>query len=427
MTIGAGALLAGRYRLIEQIGRGGFGTVFRGTDLDLGRDVAVKLMRPDLPDDEAEELLARFDREARVMAMIKHPNIVMVYDRGRHEGGSFVVMEFLPGPDLGVLQRRDGLLPIADVVHYGRQIAAGLECLHGHATPVVHRDLKPQNLILDHGGVLKICDFGVAALPTAGLTRYTMTPAAIGTDLYMSPEQCRGATVTPASDIYSFGTVLYSLLAGGPPFSNAGGFDACAHRIVTEPPEPMPARRPDVPPPLATLIHAMLAKPAADRPDATTVRHELQRIAETTTAPPSYAAPAPAPEGTGRPGRRDGGEGEEWARAELAAAEHLLGEGRHDEAHRRFAETARHLDTTGDGATPSWFAAEFGRIRAAQALGGGTETALRWVRLERRARETLGPAHPLTHAIQEYGGITDPAPHPTCDPAPGPAGDREAT
>ena len=382
MSIDVGTLLAGRYRLLEQIGRGGFGTVFRGSDVDLGREVAVKLMRAGFPDDQAEELLARFDREARVMAMIKHPNIVMVYDRGRHGGGAFVVMEFLPGPDLGVLQRRTGLLPIADVLHYGRQVAAGLEGLHGHTTPVIHRDLKPRNLILDHGGVLKICDFGVASLPTAGVTRYTTVRAAIGTDVYMSPEQVRGDQVTPASDVYSFGAVLYSLLAGGPPFSNEGGFDACAHRIVTEPPEPIVTRRPDVPPPLADLIHVMLAKPAPARPDATAVRHELERIAAT----------------AGRPREEEPG-------AALAAAERRLDLGEYGEADTRFTGIARRLDAAGLAESPLWFAAEFGRVRAGHGLGHGTQAALRWLRLEHRARDVLGPGHDLTLAIQAYGGV----------------------
>lgn len=444
----AGSVLAGRYRVVARIGEGGSGTVLRCRDENLDRDVAVKLLRTGLPAAEDRELRARFDREARVLARLRHPNLVTVHDRGVHEGAAFLVMEYLAGPDLGTIQRRDGLLPHPDVVRYGEQAAAALAYLHGGATPVVHRDIKPQNLVLDHAAVLKICDFGGVVLPAADLTRLTGFGVAVGTGLYMSPEQCRGERVGPASDVYSLGTVLYALLAGGPPFSDARGFIELARRIVTEPPEPLADRRPDAPAALTGLVHAMLAKDAADRPDAATVHDALAALAGT---PPPPGRPARTAATAGRnphaetaPADRDPYAGAATAgdrnpytetapagrspygravpaadrdpdtdaapsgrdREELAAAEEELRLGRHAEAYAAFTEIVHRFKAAGDLAHPTALAAEFGRIRAGAALGRQTEAAMRWYRLAHRARQALGDDHELVRTIVRYGEST---------------------
>lgn len=384
----AGVALAGRYRLVERIGAGGFGAVFRAQDEDLGREVAVKVLRPTATDPtEAAELLARFDREAKLMAGVRHPNVVAVHDRGTHGEVAFVVMELLPGPDLGTVVRQRDPLPVTEVLAYARQVAVGLAHLHGLDRPVIHRDLKPPNLLLD-GAVVKICDFGIAIAP--GVTRHTQVGVLIGSPQYMSPEQCRGDDLTPASDVYAFGAVLYCLLAGGPPFSAADGFAACARRIIHDPPDPIQRYRPDAPDGLAELVHRTLAKAAADRPDAATVARELPAIADPASEAAATRQRTSAPDGP---------------QAELAAAEELLARGGYADAAARFTALARRLDADGMSGQPVRFAAEFGRVRAADALGRGGEAAARWGRLLARATAALGEDHDLVRQLRRYGEV----------------------
>jgi serine/threonine protein kinase len=376
--IDAGTVLAGRYRLVESIGQGGMGTVFRGRDDRLGRDIAVKLVRGrgrrGRSDDDMQ---ARFLREAKVMAGLHHPNIVTIHDQGRHRDTTFMVMELLAGPDLGAVQRRDGPLPVEDVLHYGGQVAAALEHLHGHDTPVLHRDLKPNNLFLDRDGVLKVGDFGIAVAPSADMTRYTRIGTLLGTPAYMSPEQCRGEEAEPPSDVYSFGTVLYSLLTSGPPFG--GDPVSCIAGITTQPPPPLPDRRPDVPADLAELIHAMLAKHGEARPDAATVRRELRRIAASGVHPTGPAAGTRNGTGTGIGPVDPGG---------LETIERP-----------RPGSPAKGTDDPRIEA----LTAELDRVRADLAAGKGRKAATRLVRLLDRARSELGPDHELTRTIAEFG------------------------
>jgi serine/threonine protein kinase len=386
----AGSVLAGRYRLVERIGAGGFGTVFGAQDEDLDREVAVKVLRPTATDPaEAAEVLARFDREARLAAGVRHPNVVAVHDRGTHGAVAFLVMELLSGPDLGTVIREDGPLPVARVLGYATQVATGLAHLHGLDRPVIHRDLKPQNLLLD-GEVVKICDFGIAIAP--GVARHTQVGVRIGSPQYMSPEQCRGEELTPASDVHAFGVVLYCLLAGGPPWSAAGGFDACAGRIKHDPPDPVQRHRPDTPDTLAELVHAMLAKAAPDRPDAATVAQELRAVAASESGPIA-AITRPRPPAPDDP------------QAELAAAEELLARGGYAAAADRFTRLARRLDAEGLGEDQVRFASEFGRVRAADALGRGGEAAARWGRLLARATAELGKDHDLVRELRRYGEV----------------------
>ncbi|GAB3931888.1 hypothetical protein GCM10027614_82860 [Micromonospora vulcania] len=236
-----GARLAGRYRITGRLGAGGHGTVYAAHDQRLNRLVAVKL----LIDDPDPELLARFQREAEILAMIRHPNVVAIFDIGRHDDGSaFVVMEHLAGPDLAHLQFEAGSLNATQTLRYAVPVADALVCLHEHPTPVIHRDLKPQNLVLDGDGTVKICDFGISAVPEAMLTRLTRPGMVLGTAAYMSPEQWRGDDPDRATDIYSLGAVLYALLAGGPPLKMEGGPATCARRVNNDAPEPIVVRSP---------------------------------------------------------------------------------------------------------------------------------------------------------------------------------------
>ncbi|MFC5924148.1 serine/threonine-protein kinase [Micromonospora vulcania] len=372
-----GARLAGRYRITGRLGAGGHGTVYAAHDQRLNRLVAVKL----LIDDPDPELLARFQREAEILAMIRHPNVVAIFDIGRHDDGSaFVVMEHLAGPDLAHLQFEAGSLNATQTLRYAVPVADALVCLHEHPTPVIHRDLKPQNLVLDGDGTVKICDFGISAVPEAMLTRLTRPGMVLGTAAYMSPEQWRGDDPDRATDIYSLGAVLYALLAGGPPLKMEGGPATCARRVNNDAPEPIVVRSPAVPPELAELIHGMLAKSPAARPTARTVRDTLHALATAAPVRPTESATDSA----------------------LRVGDLLLGEHRYVEADRHFTDLAHRLRDVDDADPSARIAAEFGRVRSRFGLGEEAVAAFRLVRLVARAQAALGDDHPLVREIRAY-------------------------
>jgi serine/threonine-protein kinase len=204
-------LAAGRYRVERELGRGGMATVYLAEDEELGRAVAVKVLPEHLAGEEA--FRARFVREARLAGRLSHPNIVRVYDAGEADGRPFIVMEYVPGTSLADMRS----LPVAQVVDLGMQACAGLQ--HAHEAGLVHRDVKPANLLVRDDGVLKIADFGIAR--AAESTRHTQAGTLLGTAAYLAPEQIAGQDATPASDVYSLGAVLYELLTGRPPYSFA--------------------------------------------------------------------------------------------------------------------------------------------------------------------------------------------------------------
>jgi len=201
-----GTLLGGRYRIIGLLGRGGMGEVYRATDLTLGHPVALKF----LPEEAArnQRLLERFHGEVRVARLVSHPNVCRVYDIGEVEGMPFISMEYVDGEDLGSLLRRIGRLPADKALEIARKLCAGLAAAHDKG--VLHRDLKPANIMLDGRGQVLITDFGLAAL-SGQIQAHEIRH---GTPAYMAPEQLAGKEVTPASDIYSLGLVLYEIFAG---------------------------------------------------------------------------------------------------------------------------------------------------------------------------------------------------------------------
>ena len=203
------ALSSGRYRIERALGHGGMATVYLAHDEELGRLVAVKVLPQHLALDD--DFRARFVREARLAGRLSHPNIVRVYDAGEAEGRPFIVMEYVPGTSLAEV----GRLPVGRVVDVGVQACTGLQ--HAHDAGLVHRDVKPANLLVREDGVLKIADFGIAR--AAESTRQTQAGTLLGTAAYLAPEQIAGEDATPASDVYALGAVLYELLTGRPPYA----------------------------------------------------------------------------------------------------------------------------------------------------------------------------------------------------------------
>ncbi len=201
--------IGGRYSVVEPLGHGGMARVYLARDEVLGRDVAVKLLDERFVRDE--EVLERFRREGQSMAALSHPNIVPVFDQGTSEDGShYMAMEYLPGGSLNDVLEQRRLLPPAAAVEVALQVAEALK--EAHENGVVHRDIKPQNVLVTKGGDVKVADFGIAL--DSNMTALTRGQYVLGTTRYMSPEQAHGEAATPKSDLYSLGVVLYEMLTG---------------------------------------------------------------------------------------------------------------------------------------------------------------------------------------------------------------------
>jgi eukaryotic-like serine/threonine-protein kinase len=250
----ADEVIAGRYRLEKRLGAGGMAEVWSALDLDLDRTVAVKLLAP-----HADR--QRFEREARAAAALSHPNICVLYSFGETGGRPFMVFEYLPGGSLEDRLAAGRPLPDSDTQRIAAEIAAGLA--HAHARGLVHRDLKPSNVLFDAEGRAKIADFGIARLGDAeGLTA---AGTVLGTAAYISPEQAAGGDVTPASDVYAFGVILYRMLTGRLPFESKDALEVIAlHR--DELPPPLATIRPGAPATLESVAMAALSKSPLDRP-----------------------------------------------------------------------------------------------------------------------------------------------------------------
>jgi eukaryotic-like serine/threonine-protein kinase len=254
----AGDVIAGRYELLELVGRGGMSTVWKAHDRLLDRIVAIKVLHEQFTRDE--EYVERFRREARSVAQLSHPNIVTVIDRGEEEGRQFIVFEFVEGENLKQVIERDGRLPVGDALETALQMARALAFAHERG--LVHRDVKPQNVLLGEDGQCKMTDFGIAR--SVDVEGVTITGTVLGTSEYIAPEQARGQRVDALTDVYSLGVVLYELLTGSVPFQGEN-FVAIALKHVNELPPSVLERRPDAPPRVAMAVERAMAKNPADR------------------------------------------------------------------------------------------------------------------------------------------------------------------
>lgn len=291
-----GVTLSHRYRLTQRIAVGGMGEVWAADDIRLARVVACKILRPELTGDP--EFLGRFRTEARITASLNHPGICAVYDYGEVSGAdhyltgtAYLVMELISGESLSSVLSRLGRLSVGRTLDVLEQTGNALQ--QAHARALVHRDIKPGNLLITPGGQVKITDFGIAKVAhEAPVTRSGMV---MGTAQYISPEQAAGRDASPASDIYSLGVVAYECLAGRLPF-HSDNTVAIALAHVRDAPPPLPD---DIPPPVARLVMTMLAKdPAARFPNGAVLAraaNELRSGGGRETVPPRSSSPAPRP------------------------------------------------------------------------------------------------------------------------------------
>ena len=289
----------GRYRLVRRIASGGMGEVWQADDTVLGRRVALKMLVEELAADD--RATRRFVREARATARLAHPNVARVYDFGRGGGPPFLVMELLEGETLAA-RLASGPLPPAEAARVAAAVADALEAAHERG--IVHRDVKPSNVVLTPGGEVKVLDFGIAA--AADETHSTTGSGLYATVAYVSPERVAGEPATPASDVYSLGAVLYELLCGRPPFPGSSpALVARAH--LHDQPVPVRQLAPWVPARLAEACEAAMAKDPARRPSSAASLAIRLRAA-------SAAAPGAAPEGGPAATVRVGAGGPVWRR-----------------------------------------------------------------------------------------------------------------
>jgi eukaryotic-like serine/threonine-protein kinase len=275
------------YKILEKLGEGGMGVVYKAQDLRLDRLVALKLLPRQLL--FSEEEVGRFQQEAKAISSLNHPNIATIYDVGQADGQKFLVLEYLPGGTLKSKVKQaytsGNALSLPEIVRYALQTARGLA--HSHRHGIIHRDVKTENLMLSEEGNIKITDFGLAKLKGgAGLTK---SGSAVGTAAYMSPEQFRGEEIDLRSDIFSFGIVLYELMTGSLPFR--GEHEAAlSYSIVNETPIPIKSLRPDVPPALEQIIDRCLEKDKEKRfQSVEDIVNELQNLRQATTPGASQA------------------------------------------------------------------------------------------------------------------------------------------
>ncbi|WP_375744581.1 protein kinase [Corallococcus interemptor] len=321
-----GELLAGRYQLEQELGRGGMATVFLALDLRLSRRVAVKVLHPGLD----ARFTERFRQEAEVVASLQHPNVLAVHDFGEDAvRGPFLVCEWVQGVNLRELARRLAPVPPEAVALLGWELARALEV--AHARGVVHRDVKPENVLVAHGGPLKLADFGIAAL--ADRVRLTSTGAVIGSLGYMAPERIDTGAWSPASDVYAVGVVLFELCTGTTPHAGEGSA-RLAVSVMTRDAPPLVDAAPGTPVSLSTLVARCLARDARDRPEnGGALAHELEAVLRPWVGAPAEASRAffEAPESSAARWRED-------------RFQRLMGEGRALLAAGQGAQAARCLN-----------------------------------------------------------------------------------
>ncbi|HEY7398699.1 MAG TPA: protein kinase [Gaiellaceae bacterium] len=285
-----GEVLLDRYELQELVGSGGMSSVYRAHDRLLDRTVALKVLHEHQMQDP--ESVERFRREARSAAVLSHPNIVTVIDRGEQDGRQFIVFEFVDGENLKRLIQRESPLPVTTALELAIQVARGLS--FAHRSGLVHRDVKPQNVLLNGDHQAKVTDFGIAR--SLDVKRgMTETGTVLGTSDYIAPEQAQGMHVDELSDVYSLGVVLYELLTGDVPFPGEN-FVAVAMRHINEPPPSVCAARPEVTPRLDAAVRRAMAKEPSDRfPTMADFGRELEACAGDTEAGTRVIPPPPKP------------------------------------------------------------------------------------------------------------------------------------
>ncbi|MFI1393797.1 serine/threonine-protein kinase [Streptomyces sp. NPDC020681] len=296
MTSGESERLAGRYRVIEQLGRGGMGVVWRAVDEVLGREVAVKELRTysDSSGPELADLRVRMQREARAAARVRHPSVIAVHDVTEHQGRPVIVMELIDGPSLDDVLGERGTLDPREAASIGSKVMEALGA--AHRVGVLHRDVKPGNVLLDRGGRVVLTDFGIAAMDDPGdgsTTHLTRSGELVGSLDYLAPERAQGQEPGPASDIWALGATLYAAVEGAAPFRRTSTWSTL-NAIVVEPlPEPRLAG------PLAPVLQLLMHKDPAQRPDADTAARLLATVAageDTGTVPLGPVQPAQTPQ-----------------------------------------------------------------------------------------------------------------------------------
>ena len=292
----------GRYKIVGEIGQGAMGTVYKAVDPIIDRTVAIKTINLNLSKQELEEYQARFSQEIKAAGRLNHPNIVTVYDVGKTEQVAYMAMEFLEGAELKDIINSGKLLSVPEVVDIVAQVADGL--WFAHQQDIVHRDVKPSNIMVLKGGIAKITDFGIARLPNSAVK--TMTGLILGSPRYMSPEQVIGKSLDTRTDIFSLGVVLYEALTGEAPF-DGDNVNAIMYATVNAAPPPPSSRNRLVPAMLDLIVAKAMAKVVDDRyqsikefaDDLREVRRQLD-AARPSIALKATTAPPPAP-----PGPRD--------------------------------------------------------------------------------------------------------------------------
>lgn len=283
-------VLDGRYALEALVGSGGMADVYRAKDQLLERTVAVKILHQQYENDT--EFITRFQREAKAAARITHPNIVNVYDVGVAEGRHYIVMEYVPGRTLKERIKEEGPVPVPQALQIARQIAGALA--QAHANNLVHCDIKPHNILVMPDGNVKVADFGIARAVTESTMTYNDN--IMGSVHYFSPEQARGTMITPKSDVYSLGVLLYEMLSGRLPFDGNTAV-SIARKHLEEDPQPLHMIAPGIPPVVEALVTRMMAKDPAQRPDSSMLVQDIVR-AEQMMRSDTEALPAFDPDAT---------------------------------------------------------------------------------------------------------------------------------
>jgi serine/threonine protein kinase len=275
-------MMFGRYRVLGELGRGAIGTVYRALDPLIEREVAVKALNPNLPDDIAAEVRVRFLREAKSAGRLNHANIVAIYDVGEQDGTAYIAMELLEGRTLQDMLRDPQKMPVQKIADIAAQVADGLD--HAHYFAIVHRDVKPANIMVSPSGRAKLTDFGVAYIPSSSVTH---AGQALGSPKYMSPEQVLGLPIDPRSDVFSLGVVFYEMLTRRTPFEQPGDTNIypLLHRIAGEPHVPASELDRSVPKVFDVILNRALAKKPGDRYQRVSeMAKDLRKVIETLAA-----------------------------------------------------------------------------------------------------------------------------------------------